>query len=78
MTDEAPGLSEALRTGLRRASIHMLKAGYEVLSGVGALIEELRHTGGEPEVSGPTRIPVEPDPGPERVALDGDPADADG
>ena len=33
--------SDALRLGLQRAGLHWLRAGYEVLAGVGALLDEL-------------------------------------
>lgn len=32
---------DALRTGLRRAALHWLRAGYEVVAGVGALLDEV-------------------------------------
>ncbi len=32
-------LSEALRTGLRQAGYHVLRAGYELLAGVSAFLE---------------------------------------
>ncbi|MBT8196900.1 MAG: hypothetical protein HKN01_08475 [Acidimicrobiia bacterium] len=67
MSDEMerdPGeLGDAVRVGLRRAGLHMIKAGYEVVAGVGALIDELVKVrrGDEPEseTGGPTRIEVE-------------------
>lgn len=34
--------NEALKQGLRRASVHWLRAGYEILAGVGAFLEELK------------------------------------
>ena len=33
--------SEAFKMGLQRAGLHWLRAGYEVLAGVGALLDEL-------------------------------------
>ncbi len=64
MIDDGPDLSAAARAGARRARIHMLKAGYEVLAGLSAFIEELRKAAtedGDAEPTGPTRIPVDGD-----------------
>jgi len=33
--------AEALRLGLRRAGLHWIRAGYEVIAGVGALLDEV-------------------------------------
>ena len=33
--------NEALKHGFRRAGMHWMRAGYELLAGVGALLEEL-------------------------------------
>ncbi len=58
-------LREAAEAGLRKAGIHFVKAGYEVLAGFAAFLSEInaaRHpdaaTG---ESKGPVRIPVEDD-----------------
>ena len=66
MTDDGPDLSDAARVGARRAAIHLVKAGYEVLAGVSAFLEELRKAtseegdgGGEPDR--PQRIPLDDD-----------------
>jgi len=34
-------LNEAFKMGLRRAGLHWMRAGYELLAGVGALLDEL-------------------------------------
>lgn len=39
MTD--PDRADALKLGLQRAGLHWLRAGYEVVAGVGALLDEL-------------------------------------
>ena len=61
--NDAGELGDAVRVGLRRAGLHMIKAGYEVVAGVGALLDELvrarRGDEPEPESGGPTRIEVE-------------------
>jgi hypothetical protein len=66
--DEGPGLRRTVRLGLRRAGLHWLRAGYEMVAGVGALLDELvrvRRTppGGEPgageDGGGLTRIDLE-------------------
>ncbi len=70
MTDDQPdgnSMRDAARTGLRRAGFHLLKAGWEVLSGVEAFLDEMGKAraaaGDEDSVTdgetGPTRIPVE-------------------
>ena len=57
--------AEALRMGLRRAGMHWIRAGYEVLAGVGALLDEVnraRHeaeAGERGETRGPERIEIE-------------------
>ena len=53
-----------LRTGLQRAALHFLKAGYEVVSGLAAFVEEVVDavTDSDPEddaEGGPHRIEVE-------------------
>lgn len=39
--------NDALKQGLRRAGMHWVRAGYEVLAGVGALLEELNQRSDE-------------------------------
>jgi len=51
-------------TGARRAALHLLRAGYEVVAGAGAFLDEVvaaRKQGSEApvETSGPTRITVD-------------------
>ena len=58
--DSGADLNEALKRGLRRAGMHWMRAGYEVLAGIGALLDELASAGdggeGEDETVGPTKI----------------------
>lgn len=72
MTDVPPSLSDAARAGLRRAGFHLLKAGYEVLTGVGAFLEEVARTRPAPPGAGPSRIPVEGE-GPQRIPVEDEP-----
>lgn len=53
--------AEAWKAGVRRASAHFLRAGYEVLAGINALLEEVgpEATGSGDEASPPERIEVE-------------------
>lgn len=50
-----------VRVGLQRAGLHMLRAGYEVVAGVAAFLDEVvrvrRDTG--PDDGGPTKIELE-------------------
>jgi hypothetical protein len=58
---------DALRHGLRRAAIHWLRASYEVVAGVGALLDEVAQARrNEPESSEDD----EQDDGPVRIELD--------
>ena len=66
MSAEAPGMRDAAKAGLRRAGFHLLKAGWEVLSGVEAFLDEMSKVRSAPEEGdeptrdeGPTRIVVE-------------------
>lgn len=55
-------LAQGLVRGGRRAVLHLLKAGVEVLRGVEGFFEELSSATGETsesDDSGPTRIPLE-------------------
>ena len=61
-----PDFAEAARAGARRAGIHMVKAGYEVLAGLSAFLEELRKAASEDDDDGD-----EAD-GPQRITLDED------
>ena len=60
---EKTTIRQGLRRGGRRAVIHMLKAGVEVLRGVEGFFEELsiaaRGVPSEDERSGPRRIPLD-------------------
>jgi hypothetical protein len=57
--------AEAVRMGLRRAGLHWIRAGYEVIAGLGAFLDEVnraRHESGEaaPDTaSRPERIEIE-------------------
>jgi hypothetical protein len=52
-----------LRAGVQRALLHFARAGYEVVTGIGALVEEVvsavRPEGDEPPEPGPQRIEVD-------------------
>ncbi|MDJ0952694.1 MAG: hypothetical protein QNJ81_03340 [Acidimicrobiia bacterium] len=58
---------DAIRMGLRRAGLHWLRAGYEVVAGVGALLSEITQARDhdsesgdeEPEDQGPVRIELD-------------------
>jgi hypothetical protein len=58
---------DAVRTGLRRAALHWLRAGYEVVAGVGALLDEIVDVRKEPaageepdtDIDRPTRIELD-------------------
>jgi hypothetical protein len=65
--DEKQDLKAAVTIGLRRAALHWLRAGYEVVAGVGALLNEVaesRHSEAAVEETGDT------DDGPVRIELD--------
>jgi hypothetical protein len=62
------GYRRAVRTGAKRAALHMVRAGYEVVAGVGAFLEEVvRARSGEGSagdeagdaLTRPTRIPLD-------------------
>ena len=53
--------NDALKHGFRRAGMHWMRAGYELLAGVGALLEELNQKASDPEA---------PDDGAERIDLE--------
>lgn len=61
MRDEIADLNEALKHGLKRAGLHWARAGYEVLAGLGALLDELAEAGREDDgdESKPTHIQVD-------------------
>ncbi|MGA9598635.1 MAG: hypothetical protein WBV06_20935 [Acidimicrobiia bacterium] len=44
---------DALRMGLRRAGLHWLRAGYEVVAGVGALLTEVVEARKRPDEEDP-------------------------
>ncbi len=58
---------DAIRLGLRRAGMHWLRASYEVVAGVGALLSEITQARNsdvgsdkdEPEDKGPVRIELD-------------------
>jgi hypothetical protein len=41
LVDKKKDYGDAFRLGLRRAGLHWLRASYEVLAGVGALLDEV-------------------------------------
>lgn len=47
----ADDLNDAFKLGLRRAGMHWVRAGYEILAGVGALLEELSPRGEDQQTS---------------------------
>ncbi len=65
--DENSDYRDAFRLGLRRAGMHWLRASYEVVAGVGALLNEINHArksageagDDEPENKGPIRIELD-------------------
>lgn len=63
--DEDPQFRETLKLALRRAGLHWFRAGYEVVAGWGALLDEVvkarrGEDGSEPDdASRPTRIELE-------------------
>lgn len=52
-----------IQVGMRRALVHFAKAGYEVITGIGAFVEEVvsavRDDGDDPPDRGPQRIEVD-------------------
>lgn len=65
--NERQDLRAAVTTGLRRAALHWVRAGYEVVAGVGALLNEVaesRRVEAAGEDTGDT------DDGPVRIELD--------
>ncbi len=58
---------DALRLGMRKAAFHWLRAGYEVVAGVGALLQEVNDArkdeagadDDEPGSDGPIRIEID-------------------
>ena len=65
--DEETDMRDALRLGLRRAGMHWLRASYEVVAGVGALLNEI--TGARKSQAGSDEDEPE-DKGPIRIELD--------
>lgn len=67
MMEDDADYREAVRMGLRRAGLHWIRASYEAVAGVGALLDELAkarrgETGPQDEDSGddgPTRIEID-------------------
>ncbi len=56
-----PEMSDALRSGLRQAGYHVMKAGYELLAGVSAFLEAVGGAGDDEDdpTSRTQRIEVE-------------------
>ncbi|MCP4305290.1 MAG: hypothetical protein GY926_21475 [bacterium] len=66
--DENTDYRGVLKLGLRRASLHWLRAGYEVVAGVGAFLDEVarsRRDGADDEDD-----PGDIEDGPIRIELD--------
>ena len=63
MSDEGGRRSQGrVRVGLQRAGLHMLRAGYEVVAGVAAFLDEVvrvRRDAAPSEDDGPTKIELE-------------------
>ncbi len=62
--EELAELNEAIKAGFRRASLHWMRAGYEVLAGLGAFLDEIATAGKDDgreadEDIGPTRIQLD-------------------
>ena len=63
--EELAELNDAIKAGFRRASLHWMRAGYEVLAGLGAFLDEIATAGKEGEIldevedTGPTRIQLD-------------------
>ena len=63
--EELAELNEAIKAGFRRASLHWMRAGYELLAGLGALLDEIATAGKDDEElddledTGPTRIQLD-------------------
>ena len=63
--EELAELNEAIKAGFRRASLHWMRAGYEVLAGLGAFLDEIATAGKDEdalddlEETGPTRIQLD-------------------
>ena len=62
--EELTELNEAIKAGFRRASMHWMRAGYEVLAGLGALLDEIAIAGKHADAEGIV------DTGPTRIQLD--------
>ena len=54
-----PELTEALRSGLRQAGYHVMRAGYELLAGVSAFLEAVGGAGADEGQPASERIEVE-------------------
>ena len=61
-------LRRALRTGIGRAGLHFLRAGYEMVSGVGAMLEELNEARRKP--ADPEAMPTPATERPVRIELE--------
>jgi len=65
--DEDRDYRAALAMGLRRATLHWIRAGYEVVAGVGALLSEITEARNSDHEPGDTR---QDDEGPVHIELD--------
>ena len=65
--DDDRDYRDAVRMGLRRAGLHWLRAGYEIVAGLSALLDEVAgarksqsdSAGRDPQTEGPVRIELE-------------------
>ena len=64
--DDDKDYGDAFRQGFRRAMLHWIRASYEVIAGVGALLDEVASVrrsaaedGDEPDETGPVKIDLE-------------------
>ena len=66
--DEDNDYRAAIRLGLRRAGLHWIRAGYEVVAGLGAFLDEIAQTrkGEDPATDGDDGDPG----GPVRIEID--------
>ena len=62
--EELRELNDAIKAGMRRAGMHWMRAGYEVLAGLSAFLDEIA-TVGKDDVAASA-----PERGPEKIQLD--------
>ena len=62
--EELKELNEAIKSGMRRASMHWMRAGYELLAGLSAFLDEIATVGKDEDDRQPADL------GPEKIQLD--------